>query len=172
MFRAMGHPSISILNGGLPEWQRAGFATAGDHAVAAIKGDFVAAPQSGYFVDIATVQGVLQQGQALIDARSAERFFGKVDEPRPGIRRGNIPGSHNLCFQNVLNHSGYLPIPELTQCFKGLQLDQNAPLIFSCGSGITACINAVAARLCGFEKVSVYDGSWCEWATVYPETSG
>ena len=39
---------------------------------------------------------------AILDARSSERFFGKVPEPRPGLRSGHIPGSSNLPFTNLL----------------------------------------------------------------------
>jgi len=35
--------------------------------------------------------------------------------------------------------------------------------ICSCGSGITACVIAFAAHLVGYDDLSVYDGSWCEW---------
>jgi len=36
-------------------------------------------------------------------------------------------------------------------------------LIFSCGSGVTACVDALAAELAGYSNISVYDGSWSEW---------
>ncbi|WP_349293182.1 rhodanese-like domain-containing protein [Corynebacterium breve] len=34
---------------------------------------------------------------------------------------------------------------------------------FSCGSGVTACVNALGATLAGREDVVVYEGSWSEW---------
>ena len=36
-------------------------------------------------------------------------------------------------------------------------------LIFSCGSGVTACIIALAAEIAGYPEITVYDGSWSEW---------
>jgi len=36
-------------------------------------------------------------------------------------------------------------------------------LIFSCGSGVTACIVALAAEVVGFKDIRIYDGSWSEW---------
>ena len=36
--------------------------------------------------------------QIKFDARSRERFEGKIDEPRSGLRRGCIVGSKNLPF--------------------------------------------------------------------------
>jgi thiosulfate/3-mercaptopyruvate sulfurtransferase len=36
-------------------------------------------------------------------------------------------------------------------------------LVFSCGSGVTACILALAAFEAGYTNIAVYDGSWSEW---------
>lgn len=33
----------------------------------------------------------------------------------------------------------------------------------TCGSGVTACILALAADISGYKNVRVYDGSWSEW---------
>ena len=39
-------------------------------------------------------------------------------------------------------------------------------MIFSCGSGITACVLALGATIAGYEEVAVYDGSWTEWGSL------
>jgi thiosulfate/3-mercaptopyruvate sulfurtransferase len=36
-------------------------------------------------------------------------------------------------------------------------------MIFSCGSGVTACVLALAAEQAGYKDLAVYDGSWSEW---------
>jgi thiosulfate/3-mercaptopyruvate sulfurtransferase len=46
---------------------------------------------------------------------------------------------------------------------------QNKKLIFSCGTGVTACILALAAEQAGLKELAVYDGSWSEWGL---ESSG
>jgi thiosulfate/3-mercaptopyruvate sulfurtransferase len=35
--------------------------------------------------------------------------------------------------------------------------------VTSCGSGITACVLALALAETGHRRTSVYDGSWTEW---------
>lgn len=41
--------------------------------------------------------------------------------------------------------------------------DPNAPIVTSCGTGVTACVVALALELLGHRNVKVYDGSWTEW---------
>src|SRR5690606_24087245 len=94
MLKAMGAANVMLLNGGLPAWQTFGGKTAEQFFEADQRGDFVAKPQGGYFCDVNDVrQALQQQSKAVIDARSADRFFGRVDEPRPGLRRGHMPGA-------------------------------------------------------------------------------
>ena len=56
---------------------------------------------------------------------------------------------------------------ELKSLFMGLLDDQNQ-LVFTCGSGVTACVLALAANIAGYDNLTVYDGSWSEWA-INPE---
>lgn len=101
----------------------------------------------------------------IIDARSSERFHGLVDEPRKGLRRGTIPNSLNLPFEHVMSGTRMKPTSELKIIMKPVihEMDQ---VTFSCGSGITACILALAADLAGYQQLSIYDGSWTEWGSL------
>jgi len=60
------------------------------------------------------------------------------------------------------------PVVELKKIFGELNVGDR-PLIFSCGSGLTACIVLLAAELAVENEVAVYDGSWTEWATRQAE---
>ena len=42
-------------------------------------------------------------------------------------------------------------------------VDRSRPVVASCGSGVTACVAALALYLIGWTDVAVYDGSWAEW---------
>jgi thiosulfate/3-mercaptopyruvate sulfurtransferase len=55
-----------------------------------------------------------------------------------------------------------LPAAELDSIFSRL-VSKEQKLIFSCGSGVTACVDALAAELAGYSNIAVYDGSWSEW---------
>ncbi|MDX1318445.1 MAG: rhodanese-like domain-containing protein, partial [Xanthomarina gelatinilytica] len=86
--------------------------------------------------------------------------------PREGLRSGTIPNSVNLPFENLLDNKGFLkPEDAIKQLFQPLA-DTNRDLIFSCGSGITACVLALGAEIAGYKNLSVYDGSWTEWGSL------
>lgn len=105
---------------------------------------------------------VEQDGRLVVDARSAGRFAGTEPEPRPGLRSGHIPGSVNLPYTEVYSQGRLRPPAELKGLF-GAVAGERRDLTFSCGSGVTACVDALAATVAGYEDLAVYEGSWSEW---------
>lgn len=56
---------------------------------------------------------------------------------------------------------------ELAAEFAAAEADLSAPLFFSCASGTTACILALALeQVQPGPPAAVYDGSWTEWAQL------
>ena len=162
MFKAMGHNNISVLNGGLPAWLLNHYPVETALHTNQQTGDFKAKTNRNSFVSARWIVDHLDQIN-VIDARSSARFNGTAAEPRAGLRSGHIPGSANLPFNQCIDNGGLLPPSELKQQFADLNLNQQQPLVFSCGSGVTACILALAAIEAGYVNLSVYDGSWSEW---------
>ncbi|KAJ9529456.1 hypothetical protein QJQ45_013811 [Haematococcus lacustris] len=99
----------------------------------------------------------------VVDARPAGRFVGRDPEPRPGLRKGHIPGARNLPFATLLEDGRYKNQAALTAAFAEAGIDLNKPVVGSCGSGLTACIVALAANQLTGKVMPVYDGSWSEW---------
>jgi thiosulfate/3-mercaptopyruvate sulfurtransferase len=163
MFRAMGHAQVAVLDGGLPAWQTAGLSVEPETAYAGACGDFVARLQPGLFCDADTVAAELSSGRRpVLDARSAARFAGLEPEPRAGLRTGHMPGALNLPFGQLQQGGKMKPVADLQAEFAPVLGEQQTP-IFSCGSGVTACILALGAELAGYSGLTVYDGSWSEW---------
>ncbi|AKK03058.1 sulfurtransferase [Corynebacterium epidermidicanis] len=150
---AAGLDQVAVLDGGLVAWEKAGGELAPFNLSAPLAGK-IQSKLRPLFVDA--------DGLGLVvDARSAERFAGTAPEPRPGLRAGHIPGSVNLPYTEVLNDDGTFRSPvELQELFADFGSDN---MHFSCGSGVTACIDALAATLAGYKNLKVYDGSWSEW---------
>jgi len=115
--------------------------------------------------DVDDMKSLIKDSSAVIvDARSPERFAGKAPEPREGLRSGHIPGAHNVPYGQLLNSDGTLKSPaELNKVFQTAGIDAHKPVVTSCGSGITACVLALALAETGHLRTSVYDGSWAEW---------
>lgn len=163
MFKAMGHDRVAVLDGGLPAWIEAGLPCEprGERPVS--RGDFVARPRPELLCDADAVAAALADARAaVVDARSEGRFSGRDPEPRSGLRRGHMPGAVNLPFSAVQAHGHMLGAEELAALFAA-RVGAREPLVFSCGSGVTACILALGATLAGRAGLRVYDGSWSEW---------
>ena len=90
-------------------------------------------------------------------------FRSQEDEPRKELKRGHIPNSYCLPFAELLENGFMRDATQLNTLFKNSVDSETKQLVFSCGSGVTACILALAADECGFDNYTVYDGSWSEW---------
>lgn len=163
MLKAAGHDKVAVLDGGWPAWQSAGYPDSGaaPHSGNALYNP--SSPSRKWFVNAEEVSNALSQDIQIIDARSEARFYGEVEEPRQGLRRGHMPGAFNLPFQCVLDNGRFKSPEAIRQIFADKGIDLDKPIICSCGSGVTACITGMAALLCGATDVSVYDGAWAEW---------
>lgn len=164
LFKTMGHQNIAVLDGGMPAWEKSDLPLSEKNTdFLPKKGNFEAHFQEKYVSSqLEVFENIDKNQKLLIDARSSERFFGKVAEPRQGLRRGHIPKSVNIPFQNLLENGHFLPKNQLLSIFENVGA-ANKGLIFSCGSGVTACIVALGAVLADYSQISVYDGSWSEW---------
>ena len=167
MFRVFGHDRVQILEGGLPAWIAAGYDTEqGEPTVARPSEGFVAAHHPAWLADVEGVKAALSSGSHIVvDARSASRFAGEEAEPRPGVRPGHIPGSTNLHYAQILSGDPAVlkPLPELEALFGDVGAVHGQPVVTTCGSGISACLLALALHELGRSPVAVYDGSWAEW---------
>ena len=109
-------------------------------------------------------QNIKKKNFLLIDARGEKRFLGLQPEPREGMRSGHIEGSKNLPFQLLINKDRtFKKRDELTSIFKKKEISIDKDKVFSCGSGITACILGLANSLITDKKPKIYDGSWAEY---------
>lgn len=164
MFKAFGFDKVKVLRGGLPAWRNAELPVQQGWSDATEQGNFEASPQQGYFIDTQAVLAAIDDSATLLlDARPAKRFSGEMPEPREGMRAGCIPNSKNLPYADIVQDGELLPKEQLQTKFAQLVSDHTQQLQFSCGSGITACILALAAYECGYTNLQVYDGSWSEW---------
>ena len=166
LFKVFGHEHVAVLDGGLPEWIEHNYPIFSFDQSSVKRGNFKANYRPNYIVDFSGIQECISKPEvAILDARSKNRFLSLVDEPRKGLRRGRIIGSMSLPYTELLNDNKLKPVNELSTFFNTLVKEEKR-LVFSCGSGITACILALGAKLCDYDNIAVYDGSWTEYGTL------
>ncbi len=163
MLRAFGVENVYLLNGDLHAWTAAGLPTESGE-VRRAPATFRAKFNRQAVKDFTQVQQLIAGRGQILDARSAARFAGTAPEPRPGISSGHMPGSTSVPFTELVE-DGRLKSPEkLRQIFASKQVDLRQPITTSCGSGVTAAVVALGVEVAGANDVTLYDGSWAEYA--------
>ena len=161
--RAFGAADARILDGGLPQWVHEGRPLATGDAHPAPK-TFTPKLDRNFVASLEDVKRALSDGSAqVLDARPADRFEGRVAEPRPGLRSGHMPGALNLPFVEIIEQGRLKRGAALAEAFRARGVDLHRPVITTCGSGVTAAILALAVEEAGGEVAGLYDGSWAEW---------
>ena len=113
-------------------------------------------------------QNISEKEFTVVDARSRERFEGKAPDPRKNVRSGSIPNSICLPFVEVINENKTFKDKEdLKKLFQEISKNYEENLVFSCGSGVTACVLALAYSLVNTKYLpTIYDGSWSEYGKI------
>jgi thiosulfate/3-mercaptopyruvate sulfurtransferase len=164
MFRLFGHDNVRILDGGLPAWAAAGLPLGAREAKPAKK-VFTSRFRPELVKSLDDVaSNISAQKFTLIDARDARRYAGEAPEPRPGLEAGHVPGATNIPFASLIDQgTGRMKAANDLEKILRAGADVSASLACSCGSGVTACVVALALHEIGAPDVAIYDGSWAEW---------
>ena len=163
MLRTFGVENVSILAGGLAGWKRDDLMLKeGDEDLP--EGEFNVAFTPGAVVRVTDVLLASHEKTAqIVDARPAARFNAEVDEPRPGLKRGHVPGALNVPWTELVRDGELKTTDELDAIFFSHGVSFDRPIIASCGSGVTAAVVVLALATLGVSNVALYDGAWSEW---------
>jgi thiosulfate/3-mercaptopyruvate sulfurtransferase len=164
MLKIFGAAQVFLLDGGLQGWIEAGLATE-DGVSSRPVAEFQASLNRSSVTDLSSLQRILSEGGQVLDARSAGRFHGTLPEPRPGLSSGHMPGATSIPFMELLASQRMQSAEHLREYFREKQVDLNRPITTTCGSGVTAAVIAIALEIAGAGNVSLYDGSWAEYAS-------
>ncbi len=167
LLRYLGHPRVSLLDGGFAAWSAAGLPLETPTPVHE-PATFVPAPYPTMFVDAATVDRMRTDPNVLIlDTRFAERYEGKTEPVDPVA--GHIPGARNRPYPSNVRSAEdprFKDAAELRAEFMALGADPTQRIVAYCGSGVNACQNIFALELAGFPGALLYEGSWSDWCSV------
>ncbi len=156
---------ISVLDGGLKKWSRENKVLSKDIPKFE-KSSYLAQENESLVLNKdQIIANINNKTFELIDARSRERFLGLQPETRKELRSGNIEGSKNIPFTELINKSDrtFKKKEDLISIFEKNKVDPYKKIAFTCGSGITACVLGLTNSIISGRKPVIYDGSWAEY---------
>jgi thiosulfate/3-mercaptopyruvate sulfurtransferase len=165
MLRTFGARKVAVLDGGLQGWIDGRLPVSAEPVVRK-PATFDARLDREAVRDFGQVLAMLASPAArqILDARSAGRFAGTAPEPRPGLPSGHMPGTTGIPFTDLLEAGRLKTSEALRELFLARGVDLDQPVTTTCGSGVTAAVLALGLELAGARSVSLYDGSWAEYA--------
>ncbi len=156
---------VHVLNGGLKKWKKENKAT--DNKKVTTKTSTYSCKENKKLVKSKKQidENIKKKEFIVVDARSRERFEGKVAEPRKGLRSGSIKNSFCLPFYELIDEDHtFVSKNKIREKFDTFKFDLEKNIVFSCGSGVTASVLALAYSLINDKYMpTIYDGSWSEY---------
>lgn len=163
MLRTFGAQHVYLLDGGLRAWTEANLLTESG-PVLHPPASFHATLNREAVKDLTQLKDKIANHQQILDARSAARFNGTAPEPRPNLSSGHMPGATSIPFTELIEDGRLKPANKLRELFLAKDIHLQQPITTTCGSGVTAAVISLALEIVGAQKVSLYDGSWAEYA--------
>lgn len=167
MLRYFGHDNVFVLNGGLVKWLKENRPVESD-IKPSLPATFEVTIRPELLLNVDQVAANLDSKQyQLLDCRPHPRFLGELPEPRAGLRLGHIPNSLNMPWASLVDPDTKCLVPKglLEEKLAEMGIETGTLSACSCGSGVTACVGALALYTLGHQQVPVYDGSWAEWGS-------
>jgi thiosulfate/3-mercaptopyruvate sulfurtransferase len=169
VFVALDHLGLGeqtmVLDGGLSAWQEEGYETT-DELADFSRGKLEAQNSKELIItDDELDPQRWSDHVVVIDARSAEEYYGTLgtlEEPSEG---GHIEGAYTLSYLNITtDESPYLfrSDAELKELFREAGMDPGKVTLIYCNSGIKGSLNYLVARHLAYPAL-LYDGSFEEW---------
>jgi len=177
LFRYYQHARVTLLDGGMRSWTRAGGKLV--ESVPRVKGggSYVSpGPDPSLRVGrdevIARYAGA-PDGIVLLDCRTPQEFAGKHRHPLDlGLERhrsgGRVPGARNLPSGRLLTAEGeFRPVEELRELFAATGVREGVEVAVYCRAGEGSSVPWFALHeLLGYAPVRHYDGGWAEYGAL------
>ena len=156
---------VSVLDGGLKKWLKEKREITKDINIFKKSSYLAGENKSLVLTKDQITANIKNKSFELVDARSRERFLGLQPESRKGLKSGNIEGSKNMPYTELINSTDHTfkKKEELISIFQKNKIDPNKKIAFTCGSGMTACVLGLTNSIISGRKPVVYDGSWTEY---------
>ena len=172
VLRYLGHEDVRILDGGLAAWEMAGGAietgaASMSQATPAASPGKTSAFRADLLAPLDAVRAALGNPEVvIIDARPLEEYVA-----------GHIPGAVNISYPRNAEPEPpkvWRPAAELLAMYEEVGVTPDKRIIPYCNSGVRSSVTDFTLRALGYERVSLFTGSWNEWTehADLPITSG
>lgn len=157
-----GFPKVHIVLEGFAELQAMGIPT-NSEKVTPIQTKVQPQWQDHLIVTRDFVEAVVEGKRVgtLLDARSAERYLGKV-EPIDPIA-GHIPGALHFDWEQLKRPHQFVLDADVKARLQAVIQQRKGPLAVYCGSGVTAAPLFAALHHFQIDDVKLYVGSYSDW---------
>ncbi|CAJ0601989.1 unnamed protein product [Cylicocyclus nassatus] len=178
-FKLYGHEKVSVLNGGLNAWKKAGESVS--NIVPNVEpGNWKAKPIDK---SIHITFEELSEGRPgipslfddlskinMMDGRPAGEFTGEdpLQIPTKGVPGYRLPKSKNLPLDKVIGAEGLKSKAEIEKALENVGFNRDLPTVTVCNKGVQASVLALVLRQLGV-KARVFNGSLTEVALRAPE---
>jgi thiosulfate/3-mercaptopyruvate sulfurtransferase len=164
----VGHPRVSVLDGGIPAWQAGGHPVE-TRAPEPQAGSYDASAGAPPYDNLATKEWILgnmdREDLTLVDTRSASEYTGS----RISLRRtGRLPGAVWMEWSETLAQEPgkpprFVAADEMARKLDALGITRDKELVCYCQVGVRSAQVYGVLRMLGFPRVKNYVGSWAEW---------
>ena len=164
LFRAFGHASVAVLDGGAVKWRAEERPLERGHVEPRATDGFLAEERPDAWASKEDVAAVLDGtvDATLVCGLLPKEFAGETGNRS---RLGRIPGSVSAPAARLVSRetNALLPASALRETFAEV-LASDARIVTYCAAGIAAAADALALAVLGRDDVSLYDGSLNEWS--------
>lgn len=158
-----GHQKVSLLDGGLQAWTRAGHKLAVPGATDGENAQEVTAWEPAVFAITRTPRRYAS-ADYILERRNDEDTVVVDVRPARFYRKGRIPWARNLPWKrNLAADLTMKPASELRALFADAGVTPDRNVVIHCQNGEASAHSYFALRLLGYPRVRTYHRSWAEW---------
>lgn len=159
-----GIKNILILDGGLPEWKKAGYEPTQEY----FGNPAGVLPKKGAPEIAADIDDVLAEKDKkdviLVDARPLNEFIG---EDEVWLRKGHIPGAISFHWARLMekdNTHKFKPLAEVQAELEKAGITKDKKIICYCGTSREgSLVRFYLKHVAGYPDVRLYEGAWKEY---------
>jgi thiosulfate/3-mercaptopyruvate sulfurtransferase len=160
----MGVKNVKIIDGGLAEWKKQGFAPTQDYFRNPV-GHLPESMDKSTAANIDDVQAFVgKPGNVLVDARPINEFRG---EDEVWLRKGHIPGAISFHWARLMekdNTHKFKPFAEVKAELEKAGITPDKNIIAYCGTSREgSLLQFYLKHVAGYPNVRLYEGAWKEY---------